>query len=46
VLGLGIATRYVPATTAMLWFTGVLLAVLAGIGVAARTNRRDQKAGR
>ena len=40
VLGLGIATRYVPATTAMLWFVGALLVLLAGIGAAARANRK------
>ena len=40
VLGLGIATRYVPATTAMLWFVGALLVLLAGIGTAARANRK------
>ena len=36
VLGLGIATRYVAATTAMLWFTGSLLLLLAAIAVAHR----------
>jgi predicted MFS family arabinose efflux permease len=36
VLGLGIATRYVAATTAMLWFTGFLLALLAGIALLCR----------
>jgi MFS family permease len=40
VLGLGLATRSVPATTAMLWFTGLLLAALAAIGLLARTRRR------
>jgi len=40
VLGLGIATRYVAATTAMLWFVGALLTVVAGIGLTARANRR------
>lgn len=36
VVGVGVATRYVPVTTAMLWFTGVLLAVLAGIPLLGR----------
>lgn len=40
VLGVGVATRYVPATTAMLWFTGGLLALLAGIAVLDRAHRR------
>ncbi|AGZ40085.1 MFS transporter [Actinoplanes friuliensis] len=35
-LGLGIATRFLSATTAMLWFTGILLALL---GATAATNR-------
>jgi MFS family permease len=39
-LGLGIATRYLPATTAMLWFSGFLLAMLAGIALVDRANRR------
>jgi hypothetical protein len=39
VLGLGIATRTVPVMTAMLWFAGVLLAVLAGIAALARRSR-------
>jgi predicted MFS family arabinose efflux permease len=40
VLGLGVATRYVPATTAMLWFTGFLLALLATITLLDRLVRR------
>jgi hypothetical protein len=36
VVGVGVATRYVPVTTAMLWFTGVLLVVLAGIPLLGR----------
>ena len=32
-LGLGIATRYLSATTAMLWFTGLLLTLLGGTAV-------------
>jgi len=39
-LGLGVATRYLPATEAMLWFTGLLLALLAAIGLADRAHRR------
>lgn len=31
-VGMGIATEYVAATTAMAWFTGVLVALLAAIG--------------
>jgi hypothetical protein len=37
-LGLGIATRYLAPTTAMLWFSGVLLALLAVIGLVDRAN--------
>ncbi|GAA0536915.1 MFS transporter [Paractinoplanes ferrugineus] len=40
VLGLGVATRYVPATTAMLWFTGFLLALLGTITLLDRLVRR------
>ena len=40
VLGLGIATRYVALTTAMLWFVGALLVLLAAIGLASRANAR------
>ncbi|MFD0517411.1 MFS transporter [Paractinoplanes durhamensis] len=39
VLGLGVATRTVPATTAMLWFTGFLLTLLAAIAVLDRFRR-------
>ena len=35
-VGLGIATRYTTATTAMTWFTGVLLALLATVVVLGR----------
>lgn len=35
-IGLGIATRYTAVTTAMTWFTGVLLALLTTAGVLAR----------
>jgi MFS family permease len=38
-LGLGIATRYLPATTAMLWFSGFLLALLTAIAVLDRAGR-------
>jgi MFS family permease len=38
-LGLGVATRYLDATTAMLWFSGVLLALLATIGLVDRASR-------
>jgi hypothetical protein len=39
VLGLGVATRTVPVMTAMLWFAGVLLALLAGIAVLSYRSR-------
>ena len=32
-LGLGIATHFLPATTAMLWFSGILLALLGATAV-------------
>ncbi|WP_406498673.1 MFS transporter [Streptomyces sp. NBC_01604] len=35
-IGLGIATRYTAVTTAMTWFTGVLLALLTTAAVLAR----------
>ncbi|MGQ4384837.1 MFS transporter [Streptomyces sp. SAS_270] len=35
-LGLGLATLTVTATTAMTWFTGMLLILLAGVAVLAR----------
>jgi MFS family permease len=34
-LGLGIATRFLPATTAMLWFSGALLALLGATAILA-----------
>lgn len=40
VLGLGVATRYVPAPTAMLWFTGFLLTLAAVITLLDRAKRR------
>jgi hypothetical protein len=36
VLGIGVATQFVAVTTAMLWFTGLLLVLLAGIAVLRR----------
>ena len=39
-LGLGVATRYLPATTAVLWFSGLLLALLATIALVDRARRR------
>ncbi len=33
VLGLGLASRHVAATTSMLWFTGLLLALLGGVAL-------------
>jgi MFS family permease len=38
VVGLGIATRYTTATTAITWFTGVLLALLATVVVLGRRS--------
>jgi MFS family permease len=38
-LGLGIATQFLSATTAMLWFSGILLALLGATAVADRANR-------
>ncbi|HEY0698787.1 MAG TPA: hypothetical protein VGD43_13370, partial [Micromonospora sp.] len=35
-VGIGVATRYVAATTAMAWFTGALLVVLAVVGGLSR----------
>ena len=32
-LGLGIATHFLPATTAMLWFSGILLALLGATAI-------------
>ncbi|WP_249997665.1 MFS transporter [Actinoplanes sp. M2I2] len=39
VLGLGVASRYVASTTSMLWFTGLLLALLGGIALLGRRSR-------
>jgi hypothetical protein len=38
-LGLGVATRYLAPTTAMLWFSGLLIALLAATALAARQVR-------
>lgn len=35
-LGLGVATHFLPATTAMLWFSGFLLALLGATALADR----------
>jgi len=40
VVGMGIATEYVAATTAMAWFTGVLVAPLAVIAALHASARR------
>ncbi|MFE3270354.1 MFS transporter [Streptomyces sp. NPDC059215] len=40
-VGLGIATQYTTATTAMLWFTAALLAVLAAAALLSRTGHRN-----
>jgi hypothetical protein len=37
-LGIGIATRTVTATTAMTWFTGILLVILVGTATLARRS--------
>jgi hypothetical protein len=37
-VGLGLATRSTTAITAMTYFTGVLLALLAAVGVLARRS--------
>ena len=38
-LGLGIATRHLPATTAMLWFSGILLTLLGTTAIADRARQ-------
>ncbi|MGC5008701.1 hypothetical protein [Streptomyces sp. DT203] len=40
-IGLGIATQYTTATSAMLWFTAAVLAVLAAAAVLGRAGRRS-----
>jgi MFS family permease len=43
-VGIGIATRTIPATTAMTWFTGILLVMLAGVAVlAGRSSRASRR---
>ncbi len=39
VIGVGVATQFVGATTAMLWFAGVMLALLAGVAILHRAGR-------
>jgi hypothetical protein len=39
VMGLGIATLYVASTTAMLWFSAILLVLVAAIAGGARARR-------
>ena len=39
VIGLGVALEHTAATTAMTWFTGILLALLVTVGVLARRSR-------
>jgi hypothetical protein len=46
-LGIGVAERYISATAAVTWFTGVLLALLAAVGAltarsAAASKRTSQ----
>ncbi|GAB3932896.1 MFS transporter [Micromonospora vulcania] len=38
-VGIGVATRAVTAVTAMTWFTGLLLVMLAGVAVLFRRSR-------
>ncbi|MFZ0214989.1 MAG: MFS transporter [Candidatus Dormiibacterota bacterium] len=40
VVGLGVATQFLPELTALLWFTGALLAVLVAVAVVARIGSR------
>jgi predicted MFS family arabinose efflux permease len=42
-VGLGLATRYTGATTATLWFTGVLLMLLAATAALAWCTRRESR---
>lgn len=42
VVGIGIAAEYLPTTTAMEWFAGLLLALLAAISVLALSGRRAE----
>jgi MFS family permease len=43
-VGLGVATLYIGATTAVLWFTGLLLVMLAATAALAWTARRNLSA--
>ena len=45
VLGMGIATEYISATTAMYWFTGLLIAFLAAIAALQVSSGRRPPAG-
>lgn len=46
-VGVGIATQFVAATTAVYWFTGVILALLATVAVLlARTSRPARQGAR
>jgi MFS family permease len=43
-LGMGLATRTVPATTAVVWFAGVILLLLAAIGIlSGRLSARHSR---
>jgi hypothetical protein len=44
-VGMGIATEYVAATTAMDWFTGVLVALLAAVAVLVARTRAGRRRG-
>jgi MFS family permease len=48
-LGLGIATRFLPATTAMLWFSGLLLTLLGATAIISPrpgpARRKDPREG-
>lgn len=42
-IGMGIATEYIAATTAMVWFTGILLALLAGLAALLAKSNHDRQ---
>lgn len=42
-VGMGIATEYIAATTAMGWFTGILLALLAALAAILVMSNRDRQ---
>jgi MFS family permease len=42
-VGMGIATEYLAATTAMAWFTGILLALLTGLTATLVKSNRDRR---